>query len=118
MSEQHFDAKILEYIPHRPPMLLINRMIEVGEKFSKALVFIDSEASFYEQGLGVPNWIAIEYMGQTAALIAGYQLENNLREPSLGFLLGTRSYKAYSDYFIFIFWSSCIGKMQELSERR
>ena len=38
-------------------------------------------------------------MGQTAALIAGYQLKHNLVEPHLGFLLGTRKYAAQQPYF-------------------
>ena len=92
-------AELYELLPHRPPMLLIDEIIAVDQRSSKAIVYINEQASFYEPGLGVPAWIGIEYMGQTAALIAGYQLKQGLVEPHLGFLLGTRHYNSHCDYF-------------------
>ena len=41
----------------------------------------------------------MEYMGQTAALIAGYQLQQGTVAPHLGLLLGTRKYEAFVPYF-------------------
>ena len=38
-------------------------------------------------------------MGQTAALIAGYQLQQGTVTPHLGLLLGTRKYTALVPYF-------------------
>ncbi|GGW84938.1 ApeP family dehydratase [Alteromonas halophila] len=94
-----FDPRILELIPHRPPMLLVNRIVSVSIKASSALVYIDEDAPFFEPGKGVPAWVGLEYMGQTAALIAGHGLQQGLIEPHLGFLLGTRAYKSTCDYF-------------------
>ncbi|WP_414829117.1 3-hydroxydecanoyl-ACP dehydratase [Alteromonas sp. H39] len=99
MTMQRYDARIFDLIPHRPPMLLINKIESVTQSASSALVYIDSDAPFYEPGLGVPAWIGLEYMGQTAALIAGYQLQQGLVSPHLGFLLGTRAFKAHCAYF-------------------
>ena len=93
-----FDAKILEYLPHRPPMLLVNNIIEVSNTHAIARVLVDQEAPFFTKQ-GVPASIGIEYMGQTAALIAGYQLEQGTTEPHLGFLLGTRAYSTELAYF-------------------
>jgi len=95
-----FDSRVLALIPHRPPMLLINSIVDVSEKQSRAIVLIDEQAPFFDPQHGVPSWIGIEYMGQTAALIAGYQLEQGLVEPHLGFLIGTRSYQVKQDYFL------------------
>ncbi|KAG1660469.1 hypothetical protein GQR58_022013 [Nymphon striatum] len=47
------------------------RINSVDEKQSSAEVFIDKETPFYEKGFGVPACIGLEFMGQTAALIAG-----------------------------------------------
>ncbi|MEB8432443.1 hypothetical protein OO007_09430 [Cocleimonas sp. KMM 6892] len=94
-----FDPEILTLIPHRPPMLLINRILEVGEKQSSAEVFIDKKTPFYEKGLGVPATIGLEFMGQTAALIAGNQVIKNPADAKLGFLLGTRKYQSTLSYF-------------------
>ena len=82
MLDSRFDSRLFELIPHRPPMLLINKVLKVDEP-----------------GYGVPAWIGLEYMGQTAALIAGHQLQQGLVSPHLGFLLGTRAFKAECSYF-------------------
>ncbi|WP_100656145.1 hypothetical protein [Alteromonas flava] len=97
--DERFDPEILTLIPHRQPMLLINHMTHLDKSHSEALVVIDEETPFFEPGKGVPTWIGIEYMGQTAALIAGYRLKHGLLPPHLGFLLGTRSFSATCEYF-------------------
>ena len=97
--DTRFDPDILSLIPHRQPMLLINQITHLDASHSEALVMIDEQAPFFEPGKGVPTWIGIEYMGQTAALIAGYRLKHGLLPPHLGFLLGTRSYSASCEYF-------------------
>ena len=103
MSSTSIDAEIFELIPHRPPMLLINKIQSLNENGSQALVTIDRQSPFFQQSkakeLGVPSWIGLEYMGQTAALIAGYQLKQGLTKPHLGFLLGSRNYSVQQAYF-------------------
>lgn len=99
-KNERYDERLFTLLPHRVPMLLINKLIDVNESSASALVYIDQDASFYQEGRGVPAWIGLEHMGQTAALIAGYQLENNLVKPHLGFLLGTRRYSSDVEYFL------------------
>ena len=94
-----FDKRVLELLPHRPPMLLIQRLIAVSANSSDAELSISSDSPFFEHGRGVPAWIGLEYMGQTAALIAGYQLEQGLVEPHLGFVLGTRRFRSTLSHF-------------------
>jgi len=89
-----FDQEVLQLIPHRPPMLLINQLVEVDEKHSEALVVIDSHTPFFQPALGVPAWIGLEYMGQTAALIGGYQQSRGTGKPQMGFLMGARNYQS------------------------
>jgi predicted hotdog family 3-hydroxylacyl-ACP dehydratase len=99
-ENSRYDAKLFSLLPHRPPMLLINDVVEVNESSASAIAFIDDQASFFQNGNGIPAWIGLEYMGQTAALIAGYQLEHNLVKPHLGFLLGTRCYQTEVEFFL------------------
>jgi len=94
-----FDDEIFTLIPHRPPMLLINQLISLDANRSEARVLIDSETPFYFAGQGVPAWIGVEYMGQTSALIAGYQEREGLCEPHLGFLMGARKFQSSVDFF-------------------
>lgn len=93
------DPRILQLIPHRPPMLLLSRMLDVTHNAARAEVDIDAHSSFFIAGKGVPGWIGVEYMGQTAALIAGYQLQQGKVEPHVGLLLGTRRYSANTPWF-------------------
>ncbi len=88
-----------ELIPHREPMLLLSSVCELGDNFSTAEIIISKSSSFFMQGQGVPSWIGIEYMGQTAACIAGYQLQQGTVTPHLGLLLGTRKYEAFTAWF-------------------
>ncbi|RZA02411.1 MAG: 3-hydroxylacyl-ACP dehydratase [Moraxellaceae bacterium] len=90
---------LYELIPHREPMMLLGSIASVGEKSSSAEIVISPASSFYVEGKGVPSWIGVEYMGQTAALIAGYQLKQGITTPHIGLLLGTRKYEAFSAWF-------------------
>ncbi len=96
---ERFDKEVLELIPHREPMLLVNHLISVSEKCSQARVLIDEQTPFFVPGEGVPAWIGLEYMGQTAALIAGYQQREGLSKPHLGFLMGSRKYHSSLAHF-------------------
>jgi predicted hotdog family 3-hydroxylacyl-ACP dehydratase len=90
---------ILALIPHRSPMLLINTIVELTEQHAIATVSINQQASFFQPTHGVPSWIGLEYMGQTAALIGGYQERLHKLGPQLGFLMGTRRYTTTCSYF-------------------
>ena len=100
INSQDFDDEILALTPHRPPMLLINQLIAVSAKQSSAIVVIDNETLFFQNDLGVPSWIGLEYMGQTAALMAGYQENTGLIKPHLGFLISCRNYHIQQEYFL------------------
>lgn len=93
------DTAILELIPHREPMLLIHELLEVSASLSVALVHVDSTVPFYQAGRGVPAAIGIEYMGQAAALIAGFQQQQGQLTEHLGFLLGARDYQVATPFF-------------------
>ncbi|RBP53721.1 3-hydroxylacyl-ACP dehydratase [Arenicella xantha] len=99
MNNPRFDPEILQLIPHREPMLLINRLVDVSATRSEALVLIDRDTPFWLEERGVPAWIGLEYMGQTAALIAGYQQRQGLTAPHLGFLMGSRKYQTSAAFF-------------------
>ncbi|MFK7829768.1 MAG: hypothetical protein AB8B57_08330 [Congregibacter sp.] len=95
----NIDPAILELIPHREPMLLIHELIDVNASHSVAVVHIDESLPFYRSSLGIPAAIGMEYMGQAAALIAGFQEQQGQLTEHLGFLLGARDYKVSAPYF-------------------
>lgn len=77
---------VTELVPHRPPMVLIDEILDFDEESRSLTAAIDVR----EEWKG--NYVAIEYMAQTAAAVAGYfdKLENSARPARPGFLLGTR----------------------------
>lgn len=93
------DPELFALLPHRPPMLLLDKVLAVDSQNASASLTIQPEDPFYLPGLGVPAPIAIEYMGQTAALIAGHQKKTGMLEPHLGFLLGSRKFEQHIEYF-------------------
>ena len=83
-------AKIL---PHKEPMILIDDIIgySLDEKWLKSSVTINENDLFYNKSLhGIDSAVGIEYMAQTIGCYAFYR--NNLKEPKIGYLLGTRLY--------------------------
>ncbi len=82
-----------ELLPHRPPMVLIDGVesFDAAEERLVARVTITENQLFYTAG-GVPNWVAIEYMAQTAAaLVGGDDKHVAPGQPARpGLLLGTR----------------------------
>jgi predicted hotdog family 3-hydroxylacyl-ACP dehydratase len=91
-----------ELIPHRPPMVLIDAV----ESFDAAAKRLVARVTIGENQLfctsdGVPNWVAIEYMAQTAAALVG--LYDKVTAPGAparpGLLLGTRRLDLKLDRF-------------------
>ena len=88
------NKKFLETIlPHKGSMILIDDIIDysLDEKWLKTVVTIKEDSLFYDKDIkGIDGSIGIEYMAQTIGCYAYYR--NNLKEPKIGFLLGTRLY--------------------------
>ena len=80
-------------------MLLIDRVLELGDQSATCEIDIRADSSFFLSGRGVPAWVGIEYLGQTAACIAGHQLELGRVQAHLGLLLGTRRFDAHRAFF-------------------
>ena len=89
----------LEYLlPHRPPMILLDRLVESNGPASACEVTIGPHSMFVEAA-GVPAFVGIEYMAQAVAAHGGYQAYQADEPIGLGLLLGTRQLKLYCQYF-------------------
>lgn len=91
-----------DLLPHREPMILIDGVerFDAESKTLTARVTIDEKQIFFE-GDGVPNWVAIEYMAQTSAALAGYWDKSLAPDQPArpGLLLGTRKLDLKLDRF-------------------
>ncbi|WP_150467968.1 beta-alanine--pyruvate aminotransferase [Francisella sp. SYW-9] len=89
---------IAELIPQKPPMRLVDEFVSLENDTVHCRTTIDKDNIFFDKELeGIPHWVAIEIMAQTAASygkaskFSSNDCENN--EPSIAFLLSVRGYK-------------------------
>jgi predicted hotdog family 3-hydroxylacyl-ACP dehydratase len=88
-----------EFVLHREPMLLLDRLVDVGAEFAVCEWKVCDRVAFISPGVGVPTYVGVEYMAQCVAVHAGACARARGLAPPLGFLLGTRHYKAITRYF-------------------
>ena len=89
---------IEQLLPHRPPMILIDRMIDATDTASTCEVTITPQTLFIESA-GVPAFVGLEYMAQAVAAYGGYKSYLAGEPIGLGFLLGTPQLNTYCQFF-------------------
>ena len=85
---------IAELLSHRPPALLLERILELSSTRCVALVRIEPGAWYLQADGSAPAWVGLEWMAQAASAFSGHRHRLAGREPRIGFLLGTRSFEA------------------------
>lgn len=101
MSMDASATPIAELLPHAPPMVLLDRVLEAGGEHLTAVVTIRADSEFCRDGR-VGAWVGIEYMAQAVAAWSGWQARSRGEAIKVGFLLGTRRYEALAPEF-------CVG---------
>lgn len=83
-----------EIIPHKFSMALIReaRKIPGG---AEAIAYKEDLSLFTDANGGIPSWLGIELMAQTASAYAGFETQSRNESPKLAFLLGARKYQTY-----------------------
>jgi predicted hotdog family 3-hydroxylacyl-ACP dehydratase len=87
-----------QLLPYRPPMILIDRMIDATDTGSTCEVTIRPQTLFIEPE-GVPAFVGLEYMAQAVAAYGGYKSYRAGEPMAIGFLLGTPQLKTYCQFF-------------------
>lgn len=89
---------IEQLLPHRPPMILIDRLVQTDGATTVCEVTIGPHSMFL-QAAGVPAFVGIEYMAQTVAAHGGYQSYLEGQPIVVGLLLGTRRLETTCQFF-------------------
>ncbi len=76
---------ITAYIPQRPPIVMISRLLEAGEKNIRTGLDIAADNVFVEDGRFMPPGL-VENIAQTAAARIGYLAKLNNTPVPLGFI--------------------------------
>jgi predicted hotdog family 3-hydroxylacyl-ACP dehydratase len=85
-------------LPHRDSLRLVDRVVDWQPESIVVEVDVPAQGLFSTAD-GVPAWVGVEYMAQAIAAWAGCRARGEGREPSIGFLLGTRRYTAHQPFF-------------------
>jgi predicted hotdog family 3-hydroxylacyl-ACP dehydratase len=93
MSGTDVEPSLEQLLPHRAPMILLERVLCSEPGFLDTQVTIRAESLFLKSGV-VPAWVGVEYMAQTCACFAGMQAHARGEAARVGFLLGTRDYRS------------------------
>ena len=93
MSNSIDRKKIESLLPHREPMLLIDKLINIVHLKSATAVMYVKQKSFYVQGHFpgqpvMPGVLIVEAFGQAAAALTAYGIDPKEYENKLVFLMG------------------------------
>ena len=89
---------VAELLPHRPPMILLDEILSCDDTSVVAGLTV-GEASLFLEPEGVPVHIGLEYMAQACGAYAGAVACGRGEKVRIGFLLGTRQYRAHVAWF-------------------
>ncbi len=88
-----------QLLPHAPPMVLLDAVIAYTPPSIEACLTLREGIAFYVAGRGIPAQVGLEYMAQTCGLYAGLEAQQRGLPIRMGFLLGTRRYRAETAWF-------------------
>ena len=93
MSDTINKKEILNLLPHREPMLLLDRLINVKKLFSATAIVNVRKDSFFVQGHFpgnpvMPGVLIVEAFGQAAAALTAHGIDKETYKNKLVFLMG------------------------------
>jgi predicted hotdog family 3-hydroxylacyl-ACP dehydratase len=88
------DFDILELIPQRPPMTMIDALIAAEERSARGRLFILATNLFSENGVLTEPGL-VEFIAQTAAAYTGYKHKTTNREVSEGYIGAIKNLAIY-----------------------
>ncbi|MAF92440.1 MAG: hypothetical protein VX583_01360 [Bdellovibrionota bacterium] len=90
---------VQEYIPHEAPMIVIDRITDMGSDYVECEVEI-KEDSFLCNNSQVPSYLGMEFIAQSIAAFSGkIGKDSGEEKPGIGFLIGIRRYQSKTETF-------------------
>lgn len=91
------NSELIGMLPHASSMLLVDRLVSSNDCSVVIEATIKDDYPFTNGVAG--SWIGLELMAQSAAVLSRLRKSDKSVEPSLGFLLGSRSFIAHFPIF-------------------
>jgi 3-hydroxyacyl-[acyl-carrier-protein] dehydratase len=98
MTEKLNKKQIMDLLPHREPMLLIDELINIKKLFSATAIVNVKKDSFFVQGHFpgnpvMPGVFIVEAFGQAAAALTSAGIDKSVYENKLVFLMSVEKAK-------------------------
>lgn len=90
--------RLVDVVPHRPPMLLLDEVVAWDANRVECRVVLRNDSPFVEGGR-VASTLAIEYMAQCIAVFVGLEAYQRGEPIPLGYLVGARDISLPPDGF-------------------
>jgi len=90
---------IADCLPHRGPMLLVDRIVASTDETIRVAARVDGTAWYADEDGAMPAWIGVELMAQTTGAHIGLQALRGIAAARPGVLLGTRRYTMQAPRF-------------------
>lgn len=91
INQPFAEQDIADFIPHRAPMILLDKVIGYRRDNLETEVTITTQSPYFDdKHQAVPNYVGIEYMAQSIAALAGVEAKLRNDKIRVGFLLGSR----------------------------
>ena len=95
MNPEKFNLK--DYMAHKPPMLLVDKVLEESEKKAKTLFAVNNECIFLDEKGVLARTALIEIAAQSFAAADIFQKTMKGKKLSKGFLVSVRDFKFVQD---------------------
>jgi predicted hotdog family 3-hydroxylacyl-ACP dehydratase len=95
-TEQPEDVAITELLPHRPPMLRVDRILYVDDVCARARYTVQPDDPFLEEGRVMPEML-IETIAQTVAGVQGWIARQKGEPMPQGMLVGLQEVAFFED---------------------
>ncbi|MBA7524731.1 hypothetical protein ES705_16873 [subsurface metagenome] len=86
---------ILEYIPQRPPFVMVDKILSVTDNQTITALHIQEDNLFCESGTFYEAGM-IENIAQSVAAGAGYHLKQKNADPKIGFIGAIKNLKVFT----------------------
>jgi len=91
IAEKH---KVLSLIPQKPPMAMVDGLLESDSEKTISTLTIEADNLFVEYGFFKEPGL-IENIAQTAALRSGFEADKTGEEPPIGFIGSVKKMRIY-----------------------
>lgn len=91
-----------EYLPHEPPMVLVDEVVYVDENKALTKCYVNHEgvlSTFLNEDGNLPSFFALEIFAQSVGVWNGFNQHGTGNKTKMGMVLGARDLKVKEPFF-------------------